>query len=181
MSSQTFLSEAAQSQLGAAATAIGNDPRLSFLGKLREGRLANLRPLGDFFDKDRISFNTSFQTISQRWNYNLQYFSANYFLIILVLGIYAVITNWLLLFTIVFIFGGFFLISRANGSLTIAGNTFSTSSLYTGYAVVSFLLLLFSGATGAIFWIIGAAALIILGHAALLEPSIEGDFADGQV
>ncbi|KAL0090329.1 PRA1 family protein-domain-containing protein [Phycomyces blakesleeanus] len=181
MSSQPFLSETAQSQLGAAATAIGSDPRFSFLTKLREGRLANLRPLGDFFDKNRISFTSSFQTISQRWNYNLQYFSANYFVIILGLAIYAIITNWLLLFTIGFIFGGFYLISRMNGPVTIAGNTISASSLYAFYAGASFLLLLFSGATGAIFWIIGAAAMIVLGHAAILEPGIEGDFADGQV
>lgn len=87
-----------------------------------------------------------------------------------------------MIFTIVFLFGGFYLISRLNGPLTIGGTALSPSTLYATYAGVSLVLLLFSGATGAIFWIIGAAALIILGHAALLEEGLEGDFsADGQV
>jgi hypothetical protein len=67
---------------------------------------------------------------------------------------YSVTSFWLL-FTIVFLFGGFYLISRLNGPLTIAGTALSPSTLYAGYAGFSLLLLLFSGATGAIFWIIG--------------------------
>ncbi|KAG0172040.1 hypothetical protein DFQ30_011329 [Apophysomyces sp. BC1015] len=179
---EPLLSRNTAQQLGSAANAISNDPRFSFFHKLREERLSNLRSLGDFFDKDRIKFTTSFHTISQRWNYNLQYFSANYLLIILGLAIYCVITNWFLLFSVMFIVGGFYLISRLDGPLTIGGTALSPSSLYASYAAASIILLLFSGATGVIFWIIGAAALIVLGHAALLEPGLEGDFgADGQV
>lgn len=99
------------------------------------------------------------------------------------------------------------MISRLNGPLNLGGMSVSPSSLYAGYAGASLILLLFSGATGAIFWIIGmfircvyghgglleqsfihdvaflgAAAIIILGHAALLEPGLEGEFgADSQV
>ncbi|KAG0170350.1 hypothetical protein DFQ28_010775 [Apophysomyces sp. BC1034] len=157
---EPLLSRNTAQQLGSAANAISNDPRFSFFHKLREERLSNLRSLGDFFDKDRIKFTTSFHTISQRWN----------------------ITNWFLLFSVMFIVGGFYLISRLDGPLTIGGTALSPSSLYASYAAASIILLLFSGATGVIFWIIGAAALIVLGHAALLEPGLEGDFgADGQV
>ncbi|KAI9269120.1 PRA1 family protein-domain-containing protein [Phascolomyces articulosus] len=177
---------------GAAAQHVGNamaaeaesrfSSGLNTIKKFRQEKLSNLRPLSDFFDKNRISFTTSFGEISKRWNYNLQYFGANYLLIVLGLAIYAVITNWWLLFTIAFIFGGFYVISRLNGPLTIGGSTISPSSLYAGYAGASLILLLFSGATGAIFWIIGAAAIVVLGHAALLEPGIEGEFgADSQV
>ncbi|KAI9487351.1 MAG: PRA1 family protein-domain-containing protein [Benjaminiella poitrasii] len=181
MSTPLLPSDTAQT-LGAAATNIANEARFSFLRKFREQRLSNIRPFGDFFDKNRISFTTSFHTISQRWNYNLQYFSANYLLIILALSIYAIITSWWLLFTIAFVFGGFYLISRLDGPLTIGGTALSPSTLYASYAGISLILLLFSGATGAIFWIIGAAAIIILGHAAILEPGLEGEFsADGQV
>ncbi|GAA5807171.1 hypothetical protein MFLAVUS_000525 [Mucor flavus] len=181
MSTPLLSSNTAQT-LGAAAASMTSDARFSFLQRFREQRLSNLRPLGDFFDKNRISFTSSFHTISQRWNYNLQYFSANYLLIILALGIYAIITSWWLVFTILFVFGGFYMISRLDGPLTIAGTALSPSTLYTSYAAVSLFLLIFSGATGAIFWIIGAAALVILGHAAILEPGLEGDFsADGQV
>ncbi|CAO3593810.1 unnamed protein product [Absidia cylindrospora] len=95
---------------------------------------------------------------------------------------YAVITNWWLLFTVAFIIGGFYLVSRTTGpGLTVGGMTVPSSTLYATYAGGSFVLLLFSGATGAVFWVLGAGALVILGHAAIIEPSIEGDFADEQV
>ncbi|KAI8337798.1 PRA1 family protein-domain-containing protein [Blakeslea trispora] len=166
------------------AEAIGNvasDAGRSFFQRFREQRLSNIRPVGDFFDKNRISFTANFSTITKRWNYNLQYFSANYLLIVLLLSIYAIITSWWLVFTIAFVFGGFYVISRLNGPLEIAGQSISASTLYAGYIISAIVLLLFSGATGAIFWIIGAAAVIILGHAALLEEGLEGDFADEQV
>lgn len=66
MSTPLLSSNTAQT-LGAAAASMTSDARFSFLQKFREQRLANLRPLGDFFDKNRISFTTSFHTISQRW------------------------------------------------------------------------------------------------------------------
>ncbi|KAI7883144.1 prenylated rab acceptor PRA1 [Lichtheimia hyalospora FSU 10163] len=158
------------------------ESRLGFLKKMRQEKFANVRPLSDFFDRNRISFTTSFPEITKRWNYNLQHFAANYFFIVLGLSIYAVVTNWWLLFTIAFIFGGFYLISRQDGPITIGSNSISPSSLYAAYCGASLILLLFSGATGTIFWIIGAAAIVILGHAALLEPGLENEFgADSQV
>jgi hypothetical protein len=66
MSTPLLSSNTAQT-LGAAATSMASDARFSFLQKFREQRLANIRPLGDFFDKNRISFTTNFHTISQRW------------------------------------------------------------------------------------------------------------------
>ncbi|KAI8070594.1 PRA1 family protein-domain-containing protein [Gilbertella persicaria] len=180
--STPLLSSNTAEALGNAASSMANDAGRSFIQRFREQRLANLRPLSDFFDKNRISFTTNFSTITKRWNYNLQYFSANYLLIVLALSIYAIITSWWLVFTIAFVFGGFYFISRLNGPLEIAGNSIPTSTLYASYGIGSIVLLLFSGATGVIFWIIGAAAMIILGHAAVLEEGLEGDFgADEQV
>ncbi|KAI7882656.1 PRA1-domain-containing protein [Lichtheimia hyalospora FSU 10163] len=167
------------------ATNTESPSRFAFLKKVREFReekLARLRPLNDFFDKSRFSFTGSISEVTKRWNYNLQHFAVNYMLIVLGLAIYAVITNWSLLFTIAFIFGGFFVISRLDGPLTIGNTSISASAMYGAYCGASLILLLFSGATGAIFWIISAAAVVILAHAALLEPSIESEFnADNQV
>ncbi|KAI9363328.1 prenylated rab acceptor PRA1 [Pilaira anomala] len=160
------------------------ESRFAFLYNFKQERLSNIRPASDFFDRNRFKYTTSFQLISERWNYNLQYFSSNYCLIMLGLAIYSLITNWSLLFTIGFIFGGFYLISKLgnDGPIHIAGIvSLSPTSLYLTYACGSILLLLFSGATGAIFWIIGASALLILGHAAVLEPGVEEGFADDQV
>jgi hypothetical protein len=61
------ISSEAASTAAAAATSIAEEARRSFLQKFREERLSNLRPLSDFFDKNRINFTTSFHTISQRW------------------------------------------------------------------------------------------------------------------
>jgi hypothetical protein len=66
MSTPLLSSETAQS-IGNAAANMASDSRFSFLQRFREERLTNLRPLGDFFDKNRISFTTSFHTVSQRW------------------------------------------------------------------------------------------------------------------
>lgn len=41
--------------------------RFSFLNKLRQDRFSNIRPLNEFFDKNRFNYTTSFQLISQRW------------------------------------------------------------------------------------------------------------------
>lgn len=65
------------------------------------------------------------------------------------------ITNWFLLFSVLFIVGGFLLISRLDGPVNIGDHHISSSSLYAMYAGASIFLLLFSGATGAIFWIVG--------------------------
>jgi hypothetical protein len=81
-------------------------------------------------------------------------------------------------FTVLFLVGGFYMLSRVEGPLNIGGTSINTTSLYGGYAILTIVLLLFSGVTGAIFWIIGAAALIILFHAAVLEPGLEGEFDD---
>jgi hypothetical protein len=66
------------------------------------------------------------------------------------------------LFAIGFVFGGFYLISRLSnqqGPINIAGFVLSSASLYATYAIGCVVLLLFSGATGAIFWIIGKFVL----------------------
>ncbi|OBZ89266.1 Prenylated Rab acceptor protein 1 [Choanephora cucurbitarum] len=156
---------------------------LNYLKKFKQERLSDIRPLSDFFDRNRFKLTSSFELVSQRWSYNLQYFSSNYLLIMLCLAMYAVLTNWFLLFTMAFIYGGFHMILKLSqsGSLTIGGRVMSMPTVYTTYALGSFLLLLVSGATHTLFWIIGAGALIILCHAAVLEPGLEGDFADVQV
>ena len=66
---------------GAAAQHVGNamaaeaesrfSSSLEGIKKFRQEKLSNLRPLGDFFDKNRFSFTTSFAEISKRWKYVL--------------------------------------------------------------------------------------------------------------
>lgn len=63
---EPLLTGAAAQHLGSAMASEAQS-RLAFLSKFRQERLSNLRPLGDFFDKNRISFTTSFPEISKRW------------------------------------------------------------------------------------------------------------------
>jgi hypothetical protein len=51
----------------AAASPPAYESRFAFLHRIREQRLANLRPLGEFFDRHRLSFTSSFSEINKRW------------------------------------------------------------------------------------------------------------------
>ncbi|RUS23801.1 hypothetical protein BC938DRAFT_474600, partial [Jimgerdemannia flammicorona] len=160
MSSSNAQYTALASSASAAASAIAADPRFGYFQKLRQERLSQLRPLGDFFDKNRISRPTSAQQISQRLR----------------------ITNLFLLITIIFVVGGLQFISKQGSEPLVFGGTIITSAqMYAGLIGLSIPLLWISSAGSTVFWIIGAAAVIIGGHAAFLEPSIEGDFTSGSV
>lgn len=61
--------EVLASAASTAASAVASDPRFGFINRIRNERFAQLRPLSEFFDKNRFSLTTSFQTISQRWRF----------------------------------------------------------------------------------------------------------------
>ncbi|CAG8580208.1 16265_t:CDS:2 [Dentiscutata erythropus] len=111
--------------------------------------------------------------IAHRLSYNLTYFQSNY--IIVVIGI----TNLWLLITILFLLGGLNYIRKLppNEGLVIHDRTITQKQLYTGLFGISVPLLWISSAGSTIFWIIGASATLVIGHAALLEPGVEGGFA----
>jgi hypothetical protein len=48
-------------------SSFNNNGRFAFLYKLKQDKLANIRPLGEFFDKNRFNYTASFQLVSQRW------------------------------------------------------------------------------------------------------------------
>ncbi|RUS23333.1 hypothetical protein BC937DRAFT_87344 [Endogone sp. FLAS-F59071] len=155
----------------AAATAIASDPRFGFFQKLREERLGQLRPLSDFFDKNRISRPTSAAEISSRLNPTrppLQHyqplpsrrhcpprrrspvcFEAR-------LGAFR---------------------DRRHDHHFISNVRCPDWSVHPASVDL----------VGGIHrlldcrWVVSAAAVIIGGHAAFLEPSIEGDFASGSI
>ncbi|OBR04635.1 Prenylated Rab acceptor 1 [Colletotrichum higginsianum IMI 349063] len=102
------------------------------------GRFANLRPVSEFFDMKRLSKPANFGEVQSRWNYNLSYFSSNYSVVFLMLSIYALLTNWVLLFDIIFVIAGMFLIGKLDGrDLEIGSFKATTSQLWTGLLVIS--------------------------------------------
>lgn len=50
-------------------------------------------------------------------------------------------------------------------------------SLYTGLFVIGIPLIWYASPLYTIFWAVGASGLLIVGHASLMEPGIESEYA----
>ncbi|KAK1241677.1 hypothetical protein MKX07_007500 [Trichoderma sp. CBMAI-0711] len=134
------------------------------------GRFSNLRPISEFFDFKRLSKPANFGEVQSRVNYNLSHFSSNYAVVFLMLSVYALLTNWLLLFDIIFVVSGMFCISKLDGrDLEIGTFRATTSQLWTGLLVISIPIGLISSPFSTLLWLIGASGASILGHASRVE------------
>ncbi|KAF8931854.1 hypothetical protein BGZ58_007376 [Dissophora ornata] len=154
-------------------TALG----LGYIKRFREERLSSLRPFSEFFNTRRLSKPEGL-TIS-RLSRNLPYFQGNYTLVFLGITAYSVITNVMLVFSVGFTAGGMYFISTVPPEGIVIGvNRYNPRELQTGLACAAVPLFFFSSTIGTIFYIIGASAVSILGHAAFMEENVGGDFAD---
>lgn len=109
----------------------------------------------------------------------MSYFSANYIAIVFILSIYALITNLLLLFVIIFLVGGIFAINKLDGEdLVTPFGRFNTSQLYTGLLVVSIPLAFFASPISTLMWLIGSSSVTVFAHGALMEKPIETVFEE---
>jgi hypothetical protein len=141
-------------------------------------RFANMRPVSEFFDFKRLSKPANFAEVQSRVNYNLGTFSSNYALVFVVLSIYALINNPLLLFDIVLLAVGLWVLGRLDGQDLHIGTLHATSSqLYTGLLVTCGLLFLIASPFSTVLWLIGASGVVILGHAALMDKPIDEAFS----
>ncbi|KAF7315500.1 PRA1 family protein [Mycena indigotica] len=150
----------------------------------REAKLSALRSPTEFFDVQRISRPADMNTAVSRISYNTRYFSGNYGLIVAILAVYALLTNLWLFFALIFLVGGFALINKFAPEPTQVGDYVVTQkSLYTVLFCVGIPLLFFSGPLGTVFWVVGASGIIIIGHACMIEPGVESEYAavEGQV
>jgi len=147
----------------------------------RDTRLSALRPPTEFFDWHRISRPADLNQATSRISYNTKYFSGNYGLIIAVLAVYALITSPLLLIALVFLVGGFAAINRfAPEPVQVGDHVVTQKSLYTGLFVIGLPLLWFASPISTFFWLVGASSVLILGHACVIEPGIESEYATVQ-
>lgn len=151
------------------------------LKSFRETRLSALRPPSEFFDHHRISRPADMNQATSRISYNTRYFSGNYGLIVASLGVYALITNLTLVLAIGFLVGGFAAINKfAPEPMQVGEHIVTQKSLYTGLFVIGIPLLWFASPLSTIFWIVGASGILIVGHASLMEPGIESEYAQVQ-
>ena len=145
-------------------------------------RFAHLRPVSEFLDIKRMSKPANFGEVQSRVNYNLSYFSSNYALVFVMLGIYGLITNTSLLFAIVLVTCGLFGIGRLAGrDLDLGFARFTTSQLYTALMVITIPLTFFVDAFGTVLWLMGATGATVFGHAALMDKPIENAFSEEPV
>ncbi|KAG6903104.1 hypothetical protein C0995_006291 [Termitomyces sp. Mi166 len=168
---------------------------------LRETKFSGIRSPAEFFDYHRISRPADLNQATSRISYNTRYFSGNYGLIIAVLAVYAIITNYLLLISLAFLVFGFAAINKFGTSYMLSArdstrpvdrhylapdatqfgeHTVTQKHLYTGLFVIGIPLLWISSPISTFFWLVGASGILILGHASLLEPGIESDYASIQ-
>jgi len=138
----------------------------------RETRLAALRPPSEFFDYQRISRPADFNDATQRITYNTRYFSGNYVLIIMMLAVYALITNPLLIIALGFLVGGFTAINRfAPEPVQMGEHTITQKHLYAALFVIGLPLLYVASPVMTFFWLVGASGVVILGHASFIEQN----------
>ncbi|KAI0930247.1 hypothetical protein AcW1_008984 [Taiwanofungus camphoratus] len=143
----------------------------------RETRLSALRPLSEFFDHHRLSRPNDLNEATTRITYNARYFSGNYGIVVAVLAVYAIITNPLLLISLGLLIGGFIAINKwAPDPMQVGEHVVTQKSLYTGLFVIGIPLLWVSSPLGTFFWLVGASAVLILGHAAIMERGIESEY-----
>ncbi|WVN87456.1 uncharacterized protein L203_102637 [Cryptococcus depauperatus CBS 7841] len=143
----------------------------------RETQLSTLKFPQGFFDHRHLSRPRDFNEVTSRVTYNTRHFSGNYLIVIGILAIYALLTNTLLLIAFVFLAGGFIAINRfALGPLQIGNHAVTQKSLYTGLFVIGLLLLWFASPVSTFFWLVSSSVILILGHAALMEPEAESEY-----
>lgn len=141
-------------------------------------RFANIRPVSEFFDFKRLSKPEDFGAMQSRVNYNLGHFSSNYAVVFVMLCIYALLTNPALLFTIVFVTVGMWVIGKLDGrDLELGPHRFTTSQLYTGLYVIAIPVGLYSSPWRTVLWLIGASGVFIIGHAAMMDKPIDEAFS----
>ncbi|GBE81027.1 PRA1-like protein [Sparassis crispa] len=147
----------------------------------RETRLSALRSPSEFFDHNRLSRPADMNQAVSRISYNTRYFSGNYGVVVAMLAVYALISEPLLLISLGFLIGGFAAINRfAAEPLQFGEHVVTQKTLYTGLFVIGIPLLLFSSPLGTFFWLVGASSVLILGHACIMEPGIESEYASVQ-
>ena len=145
-------------------------------------RFANIKPLSEFFDFKRLSKPANFGEVQSRVNYNLGYFSSNYAVVALMLGVYSLLTNLVLLFDIIFVSVGLFIIKKLNGrDLELGFARLTTSQLYTGVLIIGVPVFIFASPLATLLWLLGANGVAILGHASFMDKPIESAFSEEAV
>mmetsp|Transcript_4941 Transcript_4941/g.12832 ORF Transcript_4941/g.12832 Transcript_4941/m.12832 type:complete len:196 (+) Transcript_4941:43-630(+) len=135
----------------------------------------NVKPWQEFADVRRASKPKTFGDVTSRVTHNVSKYSANYFFIWVTLVLYCLLTSPLLIVAFGFLGVTVGLIAKGGGERRIGGYTFSREDQLKFCAAMTIPLLYISGATGTIFWVVGATLAIVLAHAAVMPPQDDAD------
>ncbi|KAK9352651.1 prenylated rab acceptor PRA1 [Lipomyces doorenjongii] len=145
-------------------------------------RVGTIRPVNEFLDFKRVSKPKSMNDVQKRVTYNLAYFSANYLIVFAMLSVYSLLKNMLLLFVLVFVSASLYGINYLKGAdLNIGFVHLTTSQLYVGLLVIALPLGFLASPFSTILWLLGAACVTIIGHAAIMDKPIESAFSEEAV
>ena len=145
-------------------------------------RFANLRPISEFLDLKRLSKPANFGEVQSRVNYNLSYFSSNYFAVALMLTVYSLLTNYALLFDMIFMGVGLFAIKKLDGrDLELGFTRATTSQLYTGLFIIGIPMFIWASPIATALWLVGAIGVTTLGHASFMDKPIDTAFSEEAV
>ncbi|ESO93854.1 hypothetical protein LOTGIDRAFT_153327 [Lottia gigantea] len=144
--------------------------------KTREG----LKSWPEFIKTDRFKVPKSVAPVPQRIIKNIEYFQGNYLFVFLGLFLFCILTSPMLLVAIAVCLGACYIISLKNADkkISIMGRELGLAQQYTTVGLCSFPLFWLAGAGSAVFWIIGASFFVIMAHATLYQPQIEGEGFD---
>ena len=145
-------------------------------------RFSNLKPINEFLDLKRLSKPANIAEVQSRVNWNLAYFQSNYFAVSIMLAIYSLLTKLVLLFDMVFMGVGLFVIRKLDGrDLELGFARLTTSQLYTGLFVIGIPVFILGGPVETALWLVGAIGVTVLGHASFMDKPIDTAFSQEAV
>ncbi|XP_033641165.1 prenylated Rab acceptor protein 1-like isoform X2 [Asterias rubens] len=138
---------------------------------------ASVRPWTEFLKTKQFSKPKGMKEVTTRVISNVETYQSNYLFVFVGLLVYCLITSPLLIFALVVLFGACYWIRVKNESkkLAVMGYEFTLFQQYGVLALLSLPLFFISGATSAVFWVIGASFFFIMLHAVMFDPLPEGD------
>jgi len=88
------------------------------------------------------------------------------------------LTNPLLLIAIGLFAGGFTAINRfAPESVEVGNKVITQKTMYIALFVIGLPILFLASPVSVFFWLVGSSAILILGHATLMETGLESEYA----
>eukprot|EP00760_Papus_ankaliazontas_P031392 PhM_4_TR525/c0_g6_i1/m.102069/K20359/RABAC1, PRAF1; PRA1 family protein 1 len=153
----------------------------SFVAAVRmfkDDRLRNLRPWGDFFDRNKMSVPTKTEGVS-RVNRNVRHFYSNYLVVATCLSLYIAITNLNFVLSMLMCASLFwyYRMSTNDGqtSFMLRGQEVTPVTAYSSLSGLTLFLFYVTGGSSTIFWLLIATLGVVVTHAALREPPTDAD------